>query len=163
MRSILSRTVHVMALTATATKTLRADVIKALGMRRPVVVAVNPDKANIKYEVVPFISMNNTFGVLASQLRENLMSIGRAIIFCQRLEDCPKIYRFFRSALGDMFTYPAGSPDICENRIVEMFHSCTEACVKDKIIQAFSSESSPLRVVIATTAFGMHGDRCPQH
>ena len=35
-----------------------------------------------------------------------------------------------------------------------MFHSCTEACIKDKIIKAFSAESSPLRVA-ATSAFGM--------
>ena len=155
MRSILSADVHIMALTATATKTLRADIIKVLGMKSPVVVTVNPDKANIKYEVVPFISMNKTFGVLADQLRDNPVLIGCAVIFCQRLEDCPKIYRFFRSALGEKFTYPPGSPDICENRIVDMFHSCTEACIKDKIIKLFSSESSPLRVVAATSAFGM--------
>ena len=36
-----------------------------------------------------------------------------------------------------------------------MFHSCTETCIKDNIIKAFSVDSSPLRVVIATTAFGM--------
>lgn len=114
-----------------------------------------PGKANIKYEVVPFTSVNKNFGSLADQLRDNLDSIGCAIIFCQHLEDCPKIYRFFRSTLGKMFAYPPGSPDICENRIVEMFHSCTEACIKDKIIKLFSSESSLLQVVIATSAFGM--------
>ena len=62
---------------------------------------------------------------------------------------------FFQCSLGDMFTYPAGLPNICENRIVDMFHSCTESCIKDKIIKAFTSDLSPLPVVIATTAFGM--------
>lgn len=155
IRSILSQDVNVMALTATATKSLREDVMKLLGMKSAVVVAVNPDKANIKYEVAPFISMNKTFGALANQLAEKQISIGRAIILCQHLEDCPKLYRFFRNSLGDKFLYPPGSPDICKNRIVEMFHSCTESCIKDEIIKSFSSESSPLRVVIATTAFGM--------
>ena len=155
MRSILPGKVNIMALTATATKTLRKDIIQSLGMKSPVVVAVNPDKANVKYEVVPFVSMSKTFGSLAEQLKEKQTTIGRAIIFCQHLEDCPKLYRFFRSALGDLFTYPTGSPDICENRLVDMFHSCTEACMKDKIIKAFTSQSSPLRVVIATTAFAM--------
>ena len=65
MRSIFSGNVHIMALTATVTKTLRADVIKVLGMQKPVVVAVNPDKANISYEVVSFMLMNSTFGALA--------------------------------------------------------------------------------------------------
>ena len=54
-----------------------------------------------------------------------------------------------------MFTYPAGSPNICENQIVDMFHSCTECRIKDKIINAFASDLSPLQTVIATTAFGM--------
>ena len=87
--------------------------------------------------------------------KKKKLTMGRAVTFCQRLEDCPKIYRFFRTALGLMFTYPAGSPDICDNRLVDMFHSCTESCIKEKIIKAFTSDLSPLRVVIATTAFGM--------
>ena len=155
MRSILSGDVHLMALTATATKTLRSDIVKGLGMKNPVVVAVNPDKANIKYVVFPFVSLSKNFGVLADQLRESPSSIGRAIIFCQRLEDCPKIYRFFLSALKERFTFPPGSPNVCQNRVVDMFHSCTEPCIKEQIIKGFSSDSSPLKVVIATTAFGM--------
>lgn len=54
VRSILS------TLTATATKTLGGGVIKVLGMKSQVVVTVNPD--NIKYKLVPFVSMNKTFG-----------------------------------------------------------------------------------------------------
>lgn len=99
MRSILSANVHIMALTATATKTLRAKVFKVLGMKCPVVVTVNPDEANIKYEVVTFISMSRRFGVLADQLRDDPVAIGCAIIFCQCLEDYPKIYRFFSKLL----------------------------------------------------------------
>ena len=96
----------------------------------------------------PFVSMNESFRAL---------TMGRAVIFCQCLEDCPKIYRFFQTALGLMFTYsyPAGSPDICDNRLVHMFHSYTESCVKEKIIKVFTSDLSPLRVVITTTAFGI--------
>ena len=44
---------------------------------------------------------------------------------------------------------------MCGNRLVDMFHSCTESCIKEKIIEAFSTPSSPLRLVIATVAFGM--------
>ena len=124
-------------------------------MQSPIVIAASPDKTNIKYEVFPFVSMNKSFGALADQLKENQLAMGRTIIFCQCLDDCPKIYRFFQCSLGDIFTYPAGSPNICENGIVDMFHSCTESCIKDKIIKAFTSDLSPLRVVIATTAFGM--------
>ena len=133
IRSILSNKVNVMALTATAAKTLRADIIKGIEMKKPIVIAANPDKTNIRYEVVPYVSLNKTFGVLANQLREKHISIGKTIIFCQTLSDCPMIYRFFRSAVGDMFTYPPGCPDLCGNRLVDMFHSCTETCIKDNM------------------------------
>ena len=95
IRIILSNKVNVMALTATAAKTLRADIIKGIGMKKPIVIAANPDKTNIRYEVVPYVSLNKTFGVLANQLREKHISIGKTIIFCQTLSDCPMIYRFF--------------------------------------------------------------------
>lgn len=71
-----------MALTATASRTLREDIMKLLRMTNPVVIAVSPDKANIMYQVVPFVSMNATFGTLADQLAEQQLLIGRAITFC---------------------------------------------------------------------------------
>lgn len=75
----------------------------------------------------------------------------------RRLDDCCKLYKYFRQKLGHRFTIPNGSPDLCRNRIVDMFHSCTEPCIKDSIIKNFST-SPKLRVVIATVAFGMGVD-----
>ena len=43
-------------------------------------------------------------------------------------------------------------------RLVDMSTSCTEPGVKNLILWSFTSSSSPLRVVIATTAFGMGTD-----
>ena len=143
-----------MALTATATRSLRKDVSDVLGMENPVVVSVSPDKVYIKYLVAGHVTMEKTFGPLCDQLYERQADVGRTIIFCQKLEDCCKLYRFFRQKLGDRFTSPYGSPDLCCNRVVDMFHSCTEPCIKDHII----TTTSPLRVVIATVAFGMGVD-----
>ena len=43
---------------------------------------------------------------------------------------------------------------MCGIRLVDMFHSCTEASIKDKIIKAFTSPLLPLCLVIAIVAFG---------
>ena len=81
--------------------------------------------------------------------------LGRRLIFCQTLNDCPRLYHYFQMSLKDRFTYPAGAPDICDNWLVDVFHSCTEPCIKDKIIKTFASPGSPLCLVIATVAFGI--------
>lgn len=47
--------------------------------------------------------------------------------------------------------------DKCGNRLVDMFHSCTESCIKEKIIDSFS-KPSVLRILIANVAFGMGVD-----
>ena len=122
VRSILPHNVHVMALTATATKTLRRDVYDVLGMENPVLVSVSPDKDNIKYVVAGFLTMDKAFGPIADQLYESHTLFGRTIIFCQKLDDCCKLYRYFRQKLGDHFTVPHGSQDLCRNRVVDMFH-----------------------------------------
>ena len=157
VRSILPQNVHVMALTATATKMLRRDACDVLDMESPVLVSISPDKDNIEYIVAAHVTMDKTFGPIADQLYEHHADVGRTIIFCQKLDDCCKLYRYFRQKLGDRFTFPYGSRDLCHNRVVDMFHSCTEPCIKDCIIKNFST-SSPLRVVIATIAFGMGVD-----
>ena len=144
-----------MALTVTATKKLREDICDSLQMNNPAIVSVSPDKPNITLHVVPFTTMKMCFLPIAQQIYSQQTAIGRCIIFCQRLDDCPKLYRFFRTSLGERFTYPIRAPDLCGNRLVDMFHSCTEPAIKDKIIESFTTPSSPLCVVIATVAFGM--------
>ena len=119
------------------------------------IISASPDKPNITLHVASFTRMETCFSPIAQQLYSQQTAIGHCIIFCQTLDDCPKLYRFFWTSLGDRFTYPIGAPDLCGNRLVDMFHSCTEPTIKNKIIDAFTTPSSPLRVVIATVAFGM--------
>ena len=68
-------------------------------------------------------------------------------------------YLFFKDRLGKDFLYPSDAPDLLSKyRHVEMYTSCTETGVKKQIIASFTSTSSPLRVLIATVAFGMGVD-----
>ncbi len=80
-------------------------------------------------------------------------------MYCRRYEHCANLYLFFKDQLGAEFTEPPGAPDLPRFRLVDMYVSCTEQVVKDKIIKGFTEESS-LRVVFATAAFGM-GINCP--
>ena len=47
VRSLIPQKVNIMALTATATRTLRSDVCHVLRMKDPHIVTVSPDKSNV--------------------------------------------------------------------------------------------------------------------
>ena len=102
LRSIIPPQVNVMALTATATKTLRLQVCGILGMHDPILVEVSPEKSNIFSATGTFTSIIEIFTPIAECLK-----LGKVIIFCKRRELCNKIYSFFEFYLNKQdFTEP---------------------------------------------------------
>ena len=75
----------------TATKRLREDICDSLQKKYPAIVSVSPDKPNITLYVVPFTKMKMCFLPTAQQKYSQQTAIGRCIIFCQTLDDCPKL------------------------------------------------------------------------
>ena len=163
LRSIIPDGVNIMALTATASNSLRNGIMKTLGMRNAHVISISPNKRNIKYSVLNLETIDESFGPIADEIVEKQDGMDKVLIFCRTINDCSTLYFYFKKKLGSKFTHPEGAPDISKYRRVEMFHSCTEPCVKDQIIQSFTSTESTLpclKIVIATIAFGM-GIDCP--
>ena len=70
LRSIISSNVNMMALTATASNSLRRQVMKTLGMRNAAIISVPPNKNNITYIVRKFEILEILFGALAEELKE---------------------------------------------------------------------------------------------
>ena len=95
VRSLLPSRVHIMALTATASKTLRRDVARIIGMRNELVVSRPPLKLNIMYSVVESSSMEETFSVIVRRLQEERTQCPRMIVYCTNYRDCANIYLFF--------------------------------------------------------------------
>ncbi len=148
-----------MALTATATSKLRAEVARTLGMTDELVVSVSPCKANIMYAIGAFTTIPETFLPVVDRLRNDRSNFPRTIVYCRRYEDCANLYLFFKDQLGAEFTEPPGAPDLPKFRLLDMYMSCTEQVVKEEIVKSFTHETS-LRIVVATVAFGMGVD-CP--
>ena len=147
-----------MALTATATRGMRKDIEKILGMKDPLVVTASPDKANVVFYVRPYVSFEVSFGKIVEELGSARTNLGRTIIYCQKQEDCANLYLFFKFCLGNSIREPQDAPDLPPFRLVDMFMSSTQACVKEDILHGFTSLASPLRIVICTIAFGMGVD-----
>ena len=153
--------VHLMALTATATKQSRRDICKVLSMKKPVVVSVTPNKPNIKYEVIPRCStLEETLAPLVEELRQQRRLMDRVLIFCQKYDDVTHVYRFFLSRIGKEAFDPVGAPNMVKYRLIDMFTACIHPDVKNSILASFTTAQSTLRIVVATIAFGMGLD-CP--
>ena len=144
-----------MALTATATKKLQLKVSTILGMQNPKVIAVSPCKRNLMYAVTSFKSIHETFRPVLERLQQERVSMPRMIIYCRQYEQCADLYLYFKDGMGNNFTEPIDAPNLSKFRLVDMFTSCTDAEVKSQIIQSFTDQKAPLRIVCATIAFGM--------
>lgn len=156
IRSLIPPSVHIMALTATASTTTRNQVYRLLGMHQPVLVYVPPSKKNIIYCVKPKVTMEKLVHELSCALMEFQESFPKVILFCRRLEECSQFYVLFKDLLGEHFTKPTGAPsNLSKFRVVDMFTSCTQEEVKKTILKSFCSPTGHLRIVIATIAFSM--------
>ena len=155
VRSLIPKDVNVMALTATATRSLRGAVCKTLGMDNPVVVTVSPDKTNMVFSVAHFESLETTFRPTMEKLKHERTNMQRTLIFCKSQETCAQLYLMFKFFLREEFTQPKGYPDLPQFRLVDMFMSGTHPSVKESITSLIQSPTSNLRVLICTVAFGM--------
>ena len=150
-----------MALTATATNKLRKEVCTILGMPDPCVIELSPDKTNVFLACYKFTSIVETFGPIADKLKAERVNMGRIIIFCKKRDTCNQIYSFFLYCLRNEFTEPPNeSIAVPEYRLMDKFTSGTQLEVKEKIIKSFKCPTAPLRIVVATIAFGL-GIDCP--
>lgn len=159
IRSILPANTPVMALTATATCALRTELSRVICMKKPTMVVIPPSKDNLKYCVSGYKSLGDNFGYLLEGLRQQRLDFPRTIIYCRSMDDCANVYLLFQTNLGKDFTETPGAPCLSRYRLAEMFTSCTDATVKNQIIESFMKKSC-LRLVCATIAFGM-GVNCP--
>lgn len=105
--------------------------------------------------VVPFESMETTFITLIERLRNERTNMPRTIIYCQSQDKCAQLYLLMKLVLRGEHLEPIGAPDLPEFRLFDYFTSATHASIKDSVLKAFTDTTSPLRIVIATIAFGM--------
>lgn len=124
-------------------------------MINTLIVSENVDKPNIIYSVLPFESMETTFKALIERLRNERVNMPRTIIYCQNQDKCAQLYLLMKLILKQERLEPIGAPDLPEFRLFDYFTSATHASIKDCVLKAFTQPSSPLRIVIATIAFGM--------
>ena len=154
--SLLPPNVKIMALTVTATITLRSEVCGVLGMKDQYVVTVSPEKKNVILQM----SNSSLWRVHSTLSYRNSRWKGLtwdAQLSTVKIKKRAQLYLLFRLALNREFTEPVGYPDLPQFRMVDMFTSGTHPSMKESIISLLTKPSSEsvIRMLIATVAFGM--------
>ncbi|XP_070577487.1 ATP-dependent DNA helicase RecQ-like [Ptychodera flava] len=161
LRSLLPAKVPVVTLTATATSGTRKVIIDDLCMKGCEVIIENPDKPNIKYNVINTDDdLETVFMWLVDEIKLKQAETPRVIIFCRRRRHCSELFELFSVKLGShaFYQYEHKGQNDDRNRYFAMFHSKTDDVIKESIISSFQKPNGIVRVVFATSAFSMGMD-----
>ena len=127
-----------MALTATATPRVRADIVANLELSDPQVIVTGFDRTNLTYYVAPARSDDDKDELLVKFLRERQ---GLAVVYASTRKSVERIAELLRKNRIPAAAYHAGLDD--DHR-----HEVQESFMKEKV-----------RAIVATNAFGMGIDK----
>ena len=158
LRCLIPNHVNILALTATATCDTLDVIAKRLSLRNHVVVALPPNRPNIKLTVQSAKSLQEYALELSEQIRSLKINYPKTILFCHSYQDCSRFYLCINHYLDKDKTYPSGYPNLLEFRLITMYTRASTVDMKEMIASLFLEKTSTLRIVIATAAFGMGVD-----
>lgn len=154
LKSLIGCDIPFLALTATATKKTKQKIFDILEISNPYEISEDPNRPNILYAVEKMDgTITDQFLFLVNELKEHGRRTIRTIIYCQTIKQCSIIFNVLNVQLGPkIFCDGSTEPQM---RLCEMMHSCSPESVKNHVLNQFSDAHSHLRVLIATTAYGM--------
>jgi len=147
-----------MALTATATRTTLSSVKSRLAMVDPVIVGL-PPRSNIKMIVEPCPDLSELCENLAKDLCENRAKTIKIVVFYRSLKDCGKMCSMIKKLLGKDITESPNLPEPAEHFLgfwlMDVFTAASDNDMREEIITEFCRSETKLRLIIASTAFGL--------
>ena len=147
-----------MACTATASRSVKEEIIDSLEMYDCAEVSASLNCPNVYYEVKHRTDIDTDFLPLITTLREKAVDTPRVLVYCQSLDMCADLYAHFHYELGEASYYPPSSPHLSDYRLFGMFHACTPQHNKDVIRKGLAVRNGVVRVVFATGALDMDID-----
>ena len=155
IRALMPLSTPFLACTATATKSIRQELIASLNMEGCEFVSTSVDRPNIYYEVKCRTDIRSDMEPFVHLLKKLQIDSPRVVIYCQSLNVCSDLYSHFLFELGDQAYYPTCSEKIPENRLIGMYHSRTNEHNKGVVLASLTMPRGTVRIVFATVALGM--------
>ena len=100
MRCLIPSNINLMALTATATTKTFHVVSERLSPQKPIVIAVPPNRGNIKLMVQPSKSLKEFSKAVALQPKQKQKDFPKTVIFAHTYKDCTRLYLCIARYLG---------------------------------------------------------------
>jgi len=98
--------------------------------------------------------------VLANELMLKGRTAPRTVVFCRTLQHCANLYTLIKRKIGKYLTDPPGKPNILHIRLLDLFAGASTPETREIVLREFSKPQTKLRLIIASTAFGL-GVNCP--
>ena len=148
LRSLFSHAVPFVALTATAMPRVEHVICSNLYMKNPLKLTESPNRPNIFYAVQHISSdIEKHFEWLVDEVRSG--SCQRTIIFCFQKEHARRLQAMFFDA------FPEYSGRENTSLPFEYYHAGTRDYVKEQVSESFADPHGVVKVLLATTAFGV--------
>ena len=158
--SLIPSHVNIMALTVTATRDTLHSVVQRLSLKVPAVIAISPYRNNISYELMDKTTIDEFTTGVCEELKSKGIGFPKTVVFVRTYKDCSCIYAMLKQKLGQYFTDPPGYPHLSPFRLVDMYTRVLTLEKKTEVLESFSKVNGKIRLVVATTAYGMGVD-CP--
>lgn len=158
LTSIFSGT-PIIGLTATATKATQQKIEESLGLVKPVLIDVNPDRKNIYFSSSRRGNqgdgrLHNVLAPLLEDLRSKRQDFPLTIVY-GNLETIADSFAFFTNKLGNDQYEPLDAPKVAKNRMLTQYHAQYPEHERQRIVDELVQGKSKLRIIFATVAFGI--------
>lgn len=107
------------------------------------------------YRVQPLQTTEEITTSLSIDLRTKGIGYQKTVIFFWKL-----VHRLFSTTCiyehqEGVRAYPQNYPDVHKYHLVDLYTRGSTVCMREKVLTSFAKSGSTLRLIIATTAFGM--------
>ena len=127
-------------------------------MQDPAIIGLPPDRPNIKLSVKPCPSIASYVNGWQRNCWRTAPQLQKQC-FCRSLSHCANMCMLMRKLLGQNITEPPGLPDnMVEYRLVDVFTAASNTEMREEVLAEFCKCDSSIRLLIASTAFGLGVD-----
>ena len=155
LRSIVPDNTTFVALTATATKSMKTEICKKLDILEceSTTVWLSPERTNITYLLSKSKKSVYELQWLFDDLLKNRESATKTIVYCRNIASCSTLYEHFSLHLPQS--------EILSERLIAMFHRSTAQLNKAHVLKEFPKNDSVLRILFASCIWnGCRHPRC---